>query len=301
MELPKISIVTPSFNQGKFLEETMLSVLNQNYPNLEYIVIDGASADDSVEIIKRHADRLAYWVSEPDRGQTSAINKGLKRATGEVVSYINSDDLYLPGCLHTVGHYFAAHPECRWLCGTVLTFGLQTEVPDVLTVPPTDNITPRLLIDTFLPTPAMFWRRDAFEEFGLFDEEMHYSFDLEHWMRMLVGGVKYARLERPLTAFRLHPTSKTVSSRQAFVNEEKRVREKFLPLMTPRERDWLLTKERQRDAVERLMDADSRWRSGDKAGGVVTGLEAFRRSPARVTFYCAKRVQRLITGDRVAS
>jgi hypothetical protein len=124
---------------------------------------------------------------------------------------------------------------------------------------------------------------------------MHYCFDLEHWMRMLVGGVLYHPLDRPLSAFRLHPASKTVTTRDGFVREEQRIREMYLPRMTPRERNWVLTKDREREAVEVLMSADSQWRAGDKAGGVKTGLEALRRSPARVAFYCAKRLQRLIT------
>src|SRR6266550_8991921 len=96
---PKISIVTPSFNQGRFLEETILSVLNQNYANLEYIIIDGGSDDESVEIIRRYEDRLAFWISEKDRGQVHAINKGLEQATGAIFAFINSDDVYLPGPL----------------------------------------------------------------------------------------------------------------------------------------------------------------------------------------------------------
>lgn len=295
MGLPKISIVTPSFNQGQFLEETILSVLNQNYPTLEYIIIDGGSTDNSTEIIRRYEDRIAYWVSEPDRGQTDAINKGLKRATGEIMTYMNSDDVYLPGAFHAVGRYFAEQRSCRWLCGTSLTFGLLDESPGFMDVPPTENIASRLLVNTFLPTPSMFWRRDAFEEFGLFLEDMHYCFDLEHWMRMLVGGVLYHPLERPLSAFRLHPASKTVTTRDGFVREEQRIREMYLPRMTPKERNWVLMKDREREALDALMSADSQWRSGDRAGGVKMGLEALRRSPARVAFYCAKRLQRLIT------
>src|SRR5215471_18738850 len=102
----KLSIVTPSFNQGQFLEETIVSVLDQNYPNLEYIIIDGGSTDESVEIIKRYEKHLAYWISEKDRGQVHAINKGIEKTTGDVFGLINSDDLYLPGAFSTIGEHF---------------------------------------------------------------------------------------------------------------------------------------------------------------------------------------------------
>src|SRR6266513_4869973 len=120
MSEPRISIITPSFNQAQFLEETILSVLNQRYPNLEYIVIDGGSTDGCVDVIKRYEDRLAFWVSEPDRGQPHAINKGLAKATGEIVAFINSDDVYLPGALSTVASHFIESPERGWLCGDTL-------------------------------------------------------------------------------------------------------------------------------------------------------------------------------------
>src|SRR5437867_1190897 len=119
----KLSIVTPSFNQGRFLEETILSVLNQGYEPLEYIIIDGGSTDESVEVIKRYEDRLAYWVSEKDRGQVHAINKGLEKATGDVFAFINSDDVYFPGAFNAAMNHFAANPDCEWLCGDTEMFG----------------------------------------------------------------------------------------------------------------------------------------------------------------------------------
>src|SRR3990172_2381086 len=110
-EYPKITVVTPSYNQVSFLERTILSVLNQNYPNLEYIIIDGGSTDGSVEIIKKYESKLAYWVSEPDRGQSHAINKGWMRSSGEIMAYLNSDDTYRDGALFCIAKYFTEHPE----------------------------------------------------------------------------------------------------------------------------------------------------------------------------------------------
>lgn len=118
MNYPKISIITPSFNQGKFLEGTILSVLNQNYPNLEYIIMDGGSTDNSIEIIKKYVDKLTYWQSKPDDGQSAAINEGFRHATGEIFCWLNSDDQYTEGALKIVGEYFTNHPECQWLCGS---------------------------------------------------------------------------------------------------------------------------------------------------------------------------------------
>jgi len=123
--LPVISIVTPSYNQVQFLEETILSVLNQDYPNIEYIVIDGGSTDGSVDIIRKYADRLAYWVSEPDRGQAHAINKGFARATGDLLGWLNSDDLYLPGALSAVAEAYADNPGCL-IAANVINFDEHT-------------------------------------------------------------------------------------------------------------------------------------------------------------------------------
>ncbi|MGQ0603596.1 MAG: glycosyltransferase family 2 protein, partial [Anaerolineales bacterium] len=117
LPLPRLSIITPSFNQAQFLEATLRSVLDQHYPNLEYLVIDGGSTDDSVAIIQRYADRLAYWVSEKDRGQSDAINKGLARATGEIVAWLNSDDTYLPGALAAQAGYLCAHTDVEVVYG----------------------------------------------------------------------------------------------------------------------------------------------------------------------------------------
>src|ERR1044072_776876 len=119
----KLSIITPSFNQGHFMEEKIMSVLNQDYEPLKYIVVDGCSTDESVDIIRRYEDKLAYWVSEKDRGQVHAINKGFERATGDILAFINSDDVYLPGAFNAAMTHFAENPESEWICGDTLMFG----------------------------------------------------------------------------------------------------------------------------------------------------------------------------------
>src|ERR1044072_6937840 len=132
----KLSIITPSFNQGRFLEETILSVLKQGYEPLEYIIIDGGSTDESVEIIRRYEDRLAYWVSEKDRGQVHAINKGLARVTGDICAFINSDDVYFPGTFYAVRIHFEQHPEGQWVCGDTVMFGAGHETKVINAVVP---------------------------------------------------------------------------------------------------------------------------------------------------------------------
>ena len=117
MNYPRISIVTPSFNQGKYIEQTIQSVLSQNYPNLEYIIIDGGSTDGTVEIIKKYEQQLTYWISEPDKGQTDAINKGFAKCTGEIFNWINSDDYYSPNSLHIVAEVFSENPTAKVVCG----------------------------------------------------------------------------------------------------------------------------------------------------------------------------------------
>src|SRR6201991_2903231 len=132
----KLTIVTPSYNQGRFLDETILSVLNQGYEPLEYMVIDGGSNDDSVSVIKRYEDRLTYWVCEKDRGQVHAINKGLERATGGVFGFINSDDVYLPGNFNAVMKHFEQHQKEEWVCGDTLMFGEGHEAQVIPSVVP---------------------------------------------------------------------------------------------------------------------------------------------------------------------
>ena len=207
---PKITVVTPSYNQGQFLEETIQSVLDQGYPNLEYIIMDGGSADNSVDIIRQYADRLAYWVSEPDRGQSHAINKGFQRATGDVLAWLCSDDLYLPETLHIVGRFFFEHPDVEVVYGDVVEID---EAGGILRAVRTPNFNRLALLarGISVPQPTTFFRRRVYEQVGGLDETLNWNMDYEYLLRMAFGGHKVRRIAQPLARFRLHSASKTVT------------------------------------------------------------------------------------------
>lgn len=204
----KLSIITPSFNQAKFLEETILSVLNQNYSSLEYIIIDGGSTDGSVEIIKRYERHLAYWESERDRGQVHAINKGLERATGDIFAFINSDDVYLPGVFAAVINHFRSNPDCEWLCGDTIFFGADHKTEFFQAIVP-KSAAHALAWEAHCPQPGMFWKRELVS--SGFEEEWPYNFDHEMYVRLLLNGHRCEHLPIPVASYRLHAASKTVA------------------------------------------------------------------------------------------
>ena len=214
---PKFTIVTPSFNQGQFLEETILSVLNQRYANLEYIIIDGGSKDDSVKIIRQYEGQLTYWTSEKDRGQVHAINKGLERATGDIFGFINSDDVYLPGTLAAVGDYFQNHTACEWVCGDTVMFGEGHATEMIHAVVP-KSAAHCLSWAYKAPQPGHFWKRKLVREFGL-DEKWPYDFDHDLYVRLLLAGHRCDYLPLPFAAYRLHGASKTVAENDRQIAE----------------------------------------------------------------------------------
>jgi glycosyltransferase involved in cell wall biosynthesis len=234
LSLPRLTVITPSLNQGAYIERTIRSVLDQGYPDLEYIVVDGGSTDESVDVIRRYADRLAYWVSEPDHGQAHAINKGVVRATGDVVAYINSDDYYLPGALSAAVSPFA-DPSVTWAVG-VCRYLYDDGTVEAIWRPRLPR-GPRLtwILDPWgVPQASSFWRRDLFDQVGLFREDMHYVFDTEFMLRLVLAGALPAFVDRELSVRFLHDAAKS-ADRSPFDAEEKRMERALVKSLSPRE------------------------------------------------------------------
>jgi carbamoyltransferase len=206
-EPPLISIVTPSFNQAEYIADTVNSVLEQGYPRLEYIVQDGGSQDDTVKVLEELSGSLAHWESAPDGGQANAVNLGMKRATGDVLAWLNSDDLLLPGSLAYVAGYFERHPEVDVVYGNRVLIDSEGRDIGRWVMPPHDDETLRWA--DYVPQETLFWRRKAWEAIGgCLDEDFHFALDWDMLLRFREGGLKIARLPRFTGAFRIHDNQK---------------------------------------------------------------------------------------------
>ncbi|HEX8897240.1 MAG TPA: glycosyltransferase family 2 protein [Chthoniobacterales bacterium] len=267
--LPKISIVTPSFNQGRFLEETIRSVLDQNYPNLEYIIIDGGSTDETVDVIRRYEDKITSWVSEKDRGQVHAINKGIEKTTGDIFAFINSDDLYLPGTFQTVAEYFASHPESEWVCGDTIMFGEGMADDLIRTVVP-KSAAHCLSWAYKASQPGHFWKRELIT--GGFDEAWPYDFDHDMYVRLLLAGHKCEYIPQAFAKYRLHVASKTVAEGDRQIAEFERSAEVYEDRLQGADRRWC----RSTRFLRRSYAASD---SGDKSEGARWLMRALATYP----------------------
>jgi len=220
-----VTIVTPSYNQAQYLEAALLSVLEQDYPHIEYLVVDGGSSDGSLEIIQRHASRFAWWISEPDAGQAEAINKGLQRASGEIVAWLNSDDLYLPGAVSRAVRLLRANPGAGLVYGDGLS--IDGEGRPIKWLRMGDWGLADLLRFRILCQPAVFMRREVLRQAGYLDPKYHYMLDHHLWIRMArLAAVLHAGNEpAPWAAARQHPAAKNVAQAPGFGRETLRLLE----------------------------------------------------------------------------
>lgn len=206
---PRISVVVPSYNQAQFLERTFLSILNQNYPNTEIIVMDGGSQDGSVELIQKYEPYISYWVSEPDKGQPSVINKGFERASGDLIGWQNSDDLYLPGFFHSVAKSFRAYPRAQLFIGNIYTIDEDDRITWGSRYPPF-SVSYLIYVDWNLSSQAVFLKRQLVKRVGPLREGIHVGFDWDWFIR--VGKVvkpKHTVLHRAYGGcYRIHSASK---------------------------------------------------------------------------------------------
>ncbi len=219
---PLISIVTPSFNQAEFVERTIKSVVEQDYPNLEYIVMDGGSTDGTIEILKKYSQKI-IWHSEKDKGQGDAINKGMKLAKGEIFGYLNSDDTLEPGALKTVADFFTKNPKKRWVFGKCRIINEKDrEIRKSITAYKNFWLNcyhyNTLLVLNYISQPAVFWRREAYEKTALFNNRYFWALDYDYWLRL---GKRYPPgfINHYLANFRVHKRSKTSIGVKNFLEE----------------------------------------------------------------------------------
>ncbi len=227
-DFPSISIVTPSLNQGQFIEATIRSVLSQNYPRLEFIVADGGSTDNTLEILKKFGKQIR-WFSEKDEGQADALNKGLQQTSGEILAYLNADDILLPSALFSVAEIFSKNPKSLWLTGRCIIIDEHgKKVRSLITLHKNMLLLTRsykaLLVTNYFSQPATFWRSELTKKCGYFDKDLKYVMDYEYWLRLWGVASPYI-LHKNLAAFRIHKQSKTTSTghTQSYIGEEQAV------------------------------------------------------------------------------
>lgn len=227
---PKITIITPTYNQANYIERTIESILNQNYPNIEYIVMDGGSTDGTIDILKSYGDRI-IWSSKKDKGQADAINKGLKIATGEICAYINSDDTYEPDAFKKVAKFFVDNPEKKWVYGKCRIIDendneIRKSVTRYKNTMLKNYSYSKLLIENYISQPATFWKNELHSELGLFDESEYHVMDYEFWLRV---GSKYPAgvINEYISNFRFYSNSKSGLQTKERFQDELRVAKKY--------------------------------------------------------------------------
>lgn len=219
--MPIFSIVIANYNYGRYLEQAIRSVLNQWCQDFELIIVDGGSTDKSIEIIRKYADRLAWWVSEPDKGQSAAFNKGFARAKGELFLWLNADDLIFPNALDVVSISLQRHPDCVWFAGDSVFFDVNGTIQRCLYGPYWNTwLMKQTMVCGFVNGPSSIFHRSLYEKVGGVDEELHYVMDMDLWMKFTDLGVRFHKIHQYFWGRRIHEESKTSHSTVNFLNEK---------------------------------------------------------------------------------
>lgn len=226
---PRISIVTPSYNQSLYIEDTIKSVIGQNYPNLEYIIIDGGSTDESISIIKNYADNITYWVSEKDSGQADAINKGFNLATGDILGWINSDDIYMPNSFFKIANIFLEQKKKLFLLsGNAIHFGVvDKEVFSYGSDVFSDSKTFSIELMDYIIQPSSFWTKEAWQSVGLLNKDYHFAFDWEWFIRAKHTGIHFFHVSGAFALYRIHASQKTNVGKNLRQNEIYEIYDKY--------------------------------------------------------------------------
>ena len=230
----KVSIVTPSYNQGQFIERTLQSVASQTGAEIEHVVFDGGSADNTAEVLRNFSPPVR-WVSKKDKGQTDAVNQGIRATDGEIIGWLNSDDIYYPGAIARIVEYFARHPEIDVVYGMADHIDIDDKAFESYPTEPWDF--ERLQETCFICQPALFFRRRVIEQHGLLDESLNYCMDYEFWLRLGKAGVRFGYLEEKLAGSRLYADNKTLGAR---VKVHKEINDMFKKLFGKVPDQWLM-------------------------------------------------------------
>jgi glycosyltransferase involved in cell wall biosynthesis len=229
-DYPKITIITPSYNQGEFIGETIASVLDQGYPNLEYILIDNCSTDNTRQTVSRFGNKI-IWISEPDKGQADAVNKGIRLASGEIIAFLNSDDFYLPGVLFKIADEFIRNPDIDWITGDYLIVDEDGKKIQSIIVRYKyffrsffNSHTLRWM--NYIAQPSTFWRKRVTDQIGGLDSSLRFAFDYDLWMRM-ADRFPCLCLSEPISAFRLYKQSKSGNEYHSQFDEELAVLKRY--------------------------------------------------------------------------